>query len=905
MISEGHAKNATPAEVLKALEQRTESITRQDEPNQAPRSESDGNTIVEECVPEAEAPSTTTETLDWPSGIAASREPRASAALAALAHAKCNGVGAMLNERFELVEQIGSGGMSIVYKAIDHSEVGADDRNKYITIKVLKRKLQAHRGWVVALQQEARKCRGLIHPNIVQVHEFNHDGSVAFLVMEYLSGESLGRKIRSGRVKQLTTEQILRIINETGQALAFAHEHGIVHCDVKPVNVFLTDSGKVKVIDFGIARVLRGTPETDLDQQRLQSGTSSAVTPAYASPERLEHHDPDPRDDIYALACTAYELLTGVHPFNRMRATAARDAGLKVESRDGLSDTQWAALQGALAFDRHQRTPSVTQFLAELNVQRSARQHALPILASILVVAGILLGVVIYSYFGAELLERERQAERSNLLSKLGDLPRNEQPLQGRNQEISSLQTQLSAIRQVRLETTAQAEVQPTPREEQVEQGEQGSVEIAPLELPLTELLALAETQLVAKRLTTPAGDSALETYRAILQLAPEHGEAIQGIAKIKAQFRSWAQAAMRRGDWVKAQAYLAKAAAIDPQDSTLEEAMRQLEQAKRSAEAQALSKAQEEAARQAPKETMRKGHQTQATRQREPVTTAKVHPAAVQPPSNSMRALTYIGAVEHNVVDREDAAIVSIRADITRPVMRAEVFLETDQGFTPYPLYDDGTRGDHIANDRSYQAQIRLANARRSTRYYVAAYTDQGTAFYSPADADKETHIIEALIEQSRAPVVINEFMASNDQTIADPQGDYDDWIELCNTTPNTIDLSGYYLSDDPAKPKKWRFPQGTELVGYGYLLIWADDESLYTNTSPHSYELHANFELSRFGEHILLVDTDENGNAILDRITFDRQGSDSSTARTPNGLGKFDVASRPTPGRPNSKRR
>ena len=141
---------------------------------------------------------------------------------------------------------------------------------------------------------------------------------------------------------------------------------------------------------------------------------------------------------------------------------------------------------------------------------------------------------------------------------------------------------------------------------------------------------------------------------------------------------------------------------------------------------------------------------------------------------------------------------------------------------------------------------------------------------------------------------VVINELMAANDNTILDPQGDADDWIELKNTSEAVIDLSGMYLSDDRAEPRKWQFPTGTTIAAGGYLLIWADDDA---GDSPG---LHANFKLSAGGESVVLSDTDANGNAVIDAVDFPALGADESYGRTPEGTGGFQVLSAGSPGGP-----
>ena len=132
---------------------------------------------------------------------------------------------------------------------------------------------------------------------------------------------------------------------------------------------------------------------------------------------------------------------------------------------------------------------------------------------------------------------------------------------------------------------------------------------------------------------------------------------------------------------------------------------------------------------------------------------------------------------------------------------------------------------------------------------------------------------------------------MASN-STILDPQGDADDWIELKNTGTTAIDLSGMYLSDDRAEPKKWQFPAGTTIDAGGYLIIWADDDD---GDSPG---LHTNFKLSAGGESVVLSDTDANGNVVIDTVDFPALGRDESYGRTPEGSGLFRIRPAATPG-------
>ncbi len=260
--------------------------------------------------------------------------------------------GDILNNRFELIRPVGLGGTSTVYKALDCHKLATGEQDPYVALKILHPSFQLRPDWPMALQEEANKCQRLAHPNIVKVYGVYCDGATVYLTMEYLYGEPLSVQIRSGNFKGMLPEPALRIINEMGKALAHAHSCGLVHCDVKPANVFLTNAGELKLIDFGIARAFQTMDVKATIRSVTKLRPFNALTPAYASPDILEGREADPRDDIYSLACTAYELLTGVHPFNYLPATEARNTGSTLAFREGLTQKQWGALQRALAFDR-------------------------------------------------------------------------------------------------------------------------------------------------------------------------------------------------------------------------------------------------------------------------------------------------------------------------------------------------------------------------------------------------------------------------------------------------------------------------------------------------------------------------------------------------------------------------
>lgn len=278
----------------------------------------------------------------------------------------------VLNNRYVLIKVIDSSFIGTVYKAIDLRKQEADIPEPYVAIKILKRTFRAHQDWLTTYYNEVQKRQWLTHPNITKVLGLDRDASTVFIIMEYILGESLAHALNFDDLRQdfIQKGRLLPIINGMGEALAFAHKRGIIHGNFKPSKVLLTKDDEVKVFDFSIECALS---DIDAADPTLEMDSPLIETRIYASPEVLEYDTPDPRDDVYALACTTYELLTGLHPFNREISTVARNAGMKVKLHNGMERRQWKALRHALAFERNKRTPDVAQFLTEFNGSRSAR----------------------------------------------------------------------------------------------------------------------------------------------------------------------------------------------------------------------------------------------------------------------------------------------------------------------------------------------------------------------------------------------------------------------------------------------------------------------------------------------------------------------------------------------------
>lgn len=280
--------------------------------------------------------------------------------------------GSLLGDRFILEKEMGRGDMGTVFRARDLSKDDARDSDSRVAIKVFHEEFKRHPNAVRALVREARKAQGLTHPNIVKVYDVVRDESNVYFIMEPLEGDTLDRVIKRTAGVGVGFEKALKIIRDVCQAMSHAHGRSILHTGFKPENVLLTQRGVVKVLDFGIARaVSRGDWASTL-LALYDPGALDTLTPAYAGCEVTEGKEPDVKDDIYAMACVFYELLTGKHPFRGLSAEQASKANLHPTRPAMLSRSQWRVLRNALQFHRDPRPASALQFLDGLVPKRNS-----------------------------------------------------------------------------------------------------------------------------------------------------------------------------------------------------------------------------------------------------------------------------------------------------------------------------------------------------------------------------------------------------------------------------------------------------------------------------------------------------------------------------------------------------
>jgi serine/threonine protein kinase len=252
-------------------------------------------------------------------------------------------VGDVLRRRYRIVAEVGHGGTGTVFEAIDDYRLDLPTTDLRVAIKVLS---------TVEQQREFQHLQLLSHANIVRVHEFDRDGGIDFFTMEFLSGVPLGKLLTARNGTLLPRPYALAIIRDVGDALAYAHSRGIVHGDLNPQEIFITNDGEMRVLGFGASHAL------------------------------LEGRSPDVRDDVFAFSCVAYMLMSGRHPFPQHTALEARLRRLRPSRPAGLTGRQWQALRAGLHWERAKRPSDVGEWLESFGVHTAAAR--LPPLSAML-----------------------------------------------------------------------------------------------------------------------------------------------------------------------------------------------------------------------------------------------------------------------------------------------------------------------------------------------------------------------------------------------------------------------------------------------------------------------------------------------------------------------------------------
>lgn len=265
--------------------------------------------------------------------------------------------------QFRILEMIGAGGMGVVYRAHD------ERLDRDVALKVLPPGTLSDEAMRRRFRQEALALSRLNHPNIATVHDFNSQGGVDFLVMEWIPGETLDHKIAGA---PLPEREILRLANQLTQGLEAAHHQGVIHRDLKPGNLRVTPDERLKILDFGLAMLRQAEMTDSARTTELGEHPLVAGSPPYMAPEQLLGEKVDGRSDLYAAGAVVYEMATGRRPWPQAHGARLIDAILHLlplaprELNTRLSPGLEAVILKCLDKDPGRRYQSARELLVDL-----------------------------------------------------------------------------------------------------------------------------------------------------------------------------------------------------------------------------------------------------------------------------------------------------------------------------------------------------------------------------------------------------------------------------------------------------------------------------------------------------------------------------------------------------------
>ncbi len=266
--------------------------------------------------------------------------------------------------RYRVLSLLGAGGMGEVYLASD------DRLGRRVAIKILPDAVSRDEEAKLRMLREARAVAALDHPNVCTVYEVGEHEGRPYIVMQFVEGETLFDRLRQAR---MSPTEVLDVGLQVAAALDEAHSHGIIHRDVKPMNIMLTPRGQVKVLDFGLAKFTGPQEHSTTDQLESRAGIITGTAP-YMSPEQLRGAPIDARSDIFSLGVVLYEMVTGRRPFERL-STVATITAILFEEHDPIDEPGFAAyvpiIRRALAKEPSRRYSTAAQMLDALNDIRS------------------------------------------------------------------------------------------------------------------------------------------------------------------------------------------------------------------------------------------------------------------------------------------------------------------------------------------------------------------------------------------------------------------------------------------------------------------------------------------------------------------------------------------------------
>ena len=447
-------------------------------------------------------------------------------------------VGTLLNDRFEIVDLLHSGGMSHVYKAMDHRRSPESSGQIYLAIKMLRASLSDRDELRMLLEREATKARSLAHPNIINTFDFDeHDGRF-FIVMEWLEGETLSSLLRRTNGQRLSPTFAWNVIEGAAEAIRYAHLNDIVHADINPSNIFITSTHEIKLLDFGVARFVNRMHDPAEDEVLWAAR-------AYASPEVLSGHAPVFQDDVFSLGCVAYRLLGGKHPFAGSPSIVARDNDMPVVPIPGVPQSDCEILLRALAYSRADRPDTIAVFLrnqpssAVVGARESVPEWGATVLRwGVPAVSAVTAALAVVWLLRPDVTAFEAipQSTQEVFPSVIQEAHHTDAPPQSA-QELS------------------EDGIQEAPLVEVSGQSDTPTVE---------EMIAAGKRAVEEQRLILPEGDNGREWYREVLAIEPENPEALRGLRSISDIFVERANNALKSGNPQEAMSALTVASELD-----------------------------------------------------------------------------------------------------------------------------------------------------------------------------------------------------------------------------------------------------------------------------------------------------------------------------------------------------
>lgn len=407
--------------------------------------------------------------------------------------------------KYNIEGVLGKGAMGVVYKAFDPNIA------RSVAIKTIHKNLldsEMGQEMLRRFQTEAQAVGKLTHPNIVGIYEFDQFQGTPYFVMEFVEGRDLKSVIKEQRI--FSPDEAIKIISAVLDGLAYVHEFGIVHRDIKPGNIFITNKGVVKIADFGIAR---------MDNSELTQVGSVLGTPSYMSPEQCIGAGVDARSDLFSTGVMLYELITGKKPFRADQATAIINNVInqKPESpssvNKGLPGAFDQVIKKALAKNANQRYQTASEFKADLE-KCTAGKHVYGPRAPWYIGGGVAAGVIVVI---------------SGLTYALWPSPTPE-----------ATSTMSAAAVAVPVVTPPQSTLSPRDQDK------------------VNRLLEVAQAHFMVGRLVSPQGSNALDAYRMVLETDPQNAQAQAGVSEVKERFFKRARILWMQGEKDEARQHLA-----------------------------------------------------------------------------------------------------------------------------------------------------------------------------------------------------------------------------------------------------------------------------------------------------------------------------------------------------------